>query len=65
MEPVVSGMSGVMTAFGSLIGGLTTVVTTVTASGNDILLLGLAAVAGGIGIGWFKKLTGQRSGKRR
>lgn len=65
MEPVVSGMTSVMSVFSSLLGGLTTIVTTVTASGNDILLFGIGAAAGGVAIKWFKGMTGQRSGKRR
>ena len=56
-------MTGIMTVFGDLIGGLSTVVSVVTA--NDILQIGIAAAVGGIAISWFKKLTLQRSGKRR
>lgn len=63
--PAVTAMSGVMTVFTSLIGGLTNVVSTVTAQNNDIMLIGIAAAVGGIAISWFKRLTGQRSGKRR
>lgn len=64
-ETVVTGMSSVITVFQSLIGGLTNIVTTVTANGNDIMLIGIAATVGGIAISWFKRLTGQKSGKRR
>lgn len=32
---------------------------------EPMLLIGIAAVVGGIGISWFKRLTGQRSGRRR
>lgn len=56
-------MTSVMEVFTSLIGGLGNVVTAVTS--NDIMLIGIAATVGGIAITWFKRLTGQRSGKRR
>ena len=39
------------------------VVTTVTA--NPVLCIGLGATVGGIGISWYKRLTNQKSGKRR
>ena len=32
---------------------------------HQIMLIGIAATVGGIAITWFKRLTGQRSGKRR
>lgn len=56
-------MTDVMTVFTSLIGGLGNVVTAVTS--NDIMLIGIAGTVGGIAINWFKRLTGQRSGRRR
>lgn len=56
-------MTSVMEVFASLIGGLGNVVTAATS--NDIMLIGIAATVGGIAITWFKRLTGQRSGKRR
>lgn len=64
-ETVVTHMTSVITVFESLIGGLGKIVTEVTKSGNDIMLIGIAATVGGIAISWFKRLTGQRSGKRR
>lgn len=64
-ETVVTHMSAVIDVFESLIGGLTNIVTTVTANGNDIMLIGIAATVGGIAISWFKRLTGQRSGRKR
>lgn len=56
-------MSSIMSVFGDLVGGLGNVVAVVTS--NDILQIGIAAAVGGIAISWFKKLTLQRSGKRR
>ena len=42
---------------------LGTVATTVTA--NPVMCIGLAATVGGIAIGWFKSMTGQRRRKGR
>ena len=42
---------------------LSTVATTVTA--NPVMCIGLAATVGGIAIGWFKSMTGQRRRKGR
>lgn len=56
-------MEAVTGVLGNLMDALGTVTTTVTA--NAILCIGLAATVGGIGISWFKRLTGQRSGKKR
>ena len=49
-------LTGVVT---DLFGVCATVVTTVKT--EPIMLIGLAAVVGAIGIRWYKKLTGQRS----
>lgn len=49
-------LTGVVT---DLFGVCSTVVTTVKT--EPIMLIGLAAVVGAIGIRWYKKLTGQRS----
>lgn len=46
-----------------ILGGENGVVTTVTA--NPVMCIGLAAAVGGIAIGWFKSLTGQRRGRGR
>lgn len=56
-------MTSIMTVFGDLIGGLGNIVSVVTA--NDMLQIGIAAAVGGIAISWFKRLTLQKSGKRR
>lgn len=48
-------LTGVVT---DIFGVCTTVVTTVKA--EPIMLIGLAAVIGAIGIRWYKKLTGQK-----
>ena len=42
---------------------VTTVATTVTA--NPVMCIGIAATVGGIAIGWFKSMTGQRRRKGR
>lgn len=36
-----------------------------TVSDNALMLIGIAAVVGGIGIAWFKSLTGQRRRGRK
>lgn len=46
-----------------IFGTLGTVATTVTT--NAVMCIGIAALIGGIAISWFKKLTGQRTGRRR
>ena len=51
-----SDLTGVVT---DLFGVCATVVSTVKT--EPIMLIGLAAVVGSIGIRWYKKLTGQRS----
>ena len=56
-------LSNVTGVLEELLTTLGTVTTTVT--GNAVLCIGLAATVGGIGISWFKRLTGQRSGKKR
>lgn len=56
-------MEAVLTVFGNLFDSVTTVVTTATAT--PIMLIGVAASVGGIAISWFKRMTGQRSGRRR
>lgn len=48
-------LTGVVT---DIFGVCTTVVTTV--KDEPIMLIGLAAVIGAIGIRWYKKLTGQK-----
>lgn len=59
-------MESVTTVFADIfgiLGGANGVVSTVTA--NPVMCIGLAAAVGGIAIGWFKSLTGQRRGKGR
>lgn len=56
-------MGNVTGVLEELMSALGTITTTVT--GTAVLCIGLAATVGGIGISWFKRLTGQRSGKRR
>lgn len=51
-----SDLTGVVSDLFAVCG---TVVTTVKT--EPIMLIGLAAVVGAIGIRWYKKLTGQRS----
>ena len=48
-------LTGVVT---DLFGVTGDVVSTVT--GNAVMCIGIAAMVGGIGIKWYKKLTGQR-----
>lgn len=54
-----TNVTGVIT---DIFGTLGTVANTVT--GNAVMCIGIAAVIGGIAIKWFKRLTGQRSGRR-
>lgn len=56
-------MENVLSAVSSLFGVMDDVLTAVT--GNAVLCIGIAATVGGIGISWYKRLTGQRSGRRR
>lgn len=56
-------METVTGVLGNLMDALGTITTTVTS--NAILCIGIAATVGGIGISWFKRLTGQRGGKKR
>lgn len=56
MGNVTGVLAELMTALGTI---------TSTVTGEAVLCIGLAATVGGIGISWFKRLTGQRSGKRR
>ena len=56
-------MEVVTGVLGNLMDSLGTITTTVT--GTAVLCIGLAATVGGIGISWFKRLTGQRSGRKR
>lgn len=56
-------MEAVTGVLGNLMDSLGSITTTVTA--NAVLCIGLAATVGGIGISWFKRLTGQRSGRKR
>ena len=56
-------METVLGVFSNLFGSVKTVVD--TAIENPMMLIGVAASVGGIAIGWFKRMTGQRSGKRR
>lgn len=53
-------LSGVVSDLFGVVGSVVT-----TVKSEPIMLIGLAAVIGGIAISWFKRLTGQRSGKRR
>lgn len=53
-----TGISSVTSVTTELMGVMSSVLTTVT--GNPILLIGIAATVGGIGISWYKRLTGQR-----
>lgn len=56
-------MEAVIAVFGNLFSAVGTVVTEATAT--PMMLIGVAASVGGIAISWFKRMTGQRSGKRR
>lgn len=56
-------MTVVLEVFGNLFGAVGTVVT--QAVETPMMLIGVAASVGGIAISWFKRMTGQRSGKRR
>lgn len=56
-------VTGVFADIFGILGGTNGVVATVT--NNPVMCIGLAAAVGGIAIGWFKSLTGQRRGKRR
>lgn len=53
-----SGISAITGVTTELFSVMSSVVTTVTE--NAVLSIGLAAVVGGIGISWYKRLTGQR-----
>lgn len=53
-------LSGVVSDLFACVGSVVT-----TVKSEPIMLIGLAAVVGGIAISWFKRLTGQRSGKRK
>lgn len=55
-------METVLGIFGNLTTAVTDVVTMATS--NPIMLIGTAAAVGGIAIGWFKSLTGQRRKRR-
>lgn len=58
-----AGVQTVVNVFTALFGATSTVVT--TALDNPIMLIGVGATIGGIAIGWFKRLTGQRRGRGR
>lgn len=65
MEPV-SGMSAIITSVGTLVTGaiswMTDFVTAITASGNEILLLGCVCVPlVGLGVGLLKRLISVRA----
>lgn len=55
-------VTGVFANIFGILGGTNGVVSTVT--NNPVMCIGLAATVGGIAIGWFKSLTGQKRGKR-
>ena len=57
------GISAITSVTTELFGVMSSVLTTVT--GNPVLCIGIAATVGGIGISWYKRLTNQRSGRRR
>lgn len=58
---VPEGLSAIIT---TLFGVLTTnIIPTVTA--NPIMMIGIGATVGGIAIGWFKSLTGQKRKSRK
>ena len=58
---VPEGLSAIVTELFSVL--TTNIVPTVTA--NPIMMIGIGATVGGIAIGWFKSLTGQkRRGKK-
>lgn len=64
MEGSSSVPEGLTAIVGTLFTTLTTnIVPTVTA--NPIMMLGIGATVGGIAIGWFKSLTGQKRRGRR
>lgn len=50
-------------AVGEVTSALSTIVTTVT--GNYVLMIGIAGALVATGIGLFKSLTGQRTGRKR
>lgn len=56
-------MEAVLGVFSNLFGAVGTVVN--EAIDTPMMLIGVAASVGGIAISWFKRMTGQRSGKRR
>lgn len=56
-------MEAVTTVVTSLLGVMGDIVTEIKT--EPLMLIGIAATVGGIGISWYKRLTGQRSGKRR
>lgn len=53
---VPEGLSAIVTELFSVL--TTNIVPTVTS--NPIMMIGIGATIGGIAIGWFKSLTGQR-----
>lgn len=57
------GISVITSVTSELFLVMSSVITTVTA--NPVLCIGIAATVGGIGISWYKRMTGQRSGKSR
>lgn len=56
-------MEAILGVFGNLLSGVTDIATTVTAT--PPMMIGIAAAVGGIAIGWWKSLTGQRRKSRR
>ena len=56
-------MEAVLGVFSNLFGSVKTVVD--AAVQTPMMLIGVASSVGGIAITWFKRMTGQRSGKRR
>lgn len=58
---VPEGLSAIVTELFSTL--TTNIVPTVTA--NPIMMIGIGATIGGIAIGWFKSLTGQKRRGRR
>lgn len=56
-------MESVLAVLGNITTATTDIVTMALA--NPIMLIGTAAAIGGIAIGWFKSLTGQRRRGRK
>ena len=58
---VPEGLTAIITTLFSVL--TTNIIPTVT--GNPIMMIGIGATVGGIAIGWFTSLTGQKKKSRR